>query len=519
MLMVVVVVGALMVSQSPDYGNCWDDSTQALYGNQVYDYLLNTGKPKEVFGEDNTVLNLWMYGGSWEFLTHATKVLDIYDYITIRRVLTVLCSLALLLYILLYSHKSIYVRCLCAILLYTHPVYYGHIYINTKDIPFAVFYTIAIFMMLPLIELKVFPLKTYLLLGLAIGATTSLRIGGILLVCFLGMIMLYRLIMIWFIPSRFNSVNTKPDAENDVFSLHRLFQMIGTRTKQESEDSLTSEQAVLEAQSENLNGENKPAEEESEETNNLSTQSIPPDQPVESITQPVPVETSPPKQPYNYKLALHYTFKDIIGIGVLMFVVWILTIAIWPYCHKYPITGPFYAFDSLNKFPWHGVVLFNGEYTRYPQMKLPYYYVTYHNIIQAPDHIIWMLGLMFILGVVFVHRVWALLMRTAVTNVLQYLFLAFTFCFPVVYVMIKAPPIYDCARHFLFILPTGCFLCAAGFYNLCSIINKYVAWIMISLVSLTMMLTLYDMVSLHPYQYVYYNRTIAVWLTGVCSKI
>jgi 4-amino-4-deoxy-L-arabinose transferase-like glycosyltransferase len=67
--------------------------------------------------------------------------------------------------------------------------YYGHMFINAKDIPFAAGYVWGLYFLLRVGEQ--FPLpsrRNRLLLGLVIGLTLGVRIGGVLLI-FYGLLM------------------------------------------------------------------------------------------------------------------------------------------------------------------------------------------------------------------------------------------------------------------------------------------------------------------------------------------
>jgi hypothetical protein len=75
-----------------------------------------------------------------------------------------------------------------AVLLTLLPAWYGHMFINPKDIPFAVGYIWALGFIYEWISSgKPPPPRLVILCGLAIGAAMAARIGGLLLVCYLGL--------------------------------------------------------------------------------------------------------------------------------------------------------------------------------------------------------------------------------------------------------------------------------------------------------------------------------------------
>jgi hypothetical protein len=74
------------------------------------------------------------------------------------------------------------------VLLTLLPAWYGHMFINPKDIPFAVGYIWALGFIYQWISSEKQPAtRLVVLCGLAIGAAMAARIGGLLLVCYLGL--------------------------------------------------------------------------------------------------------------------------------------------------------------------------------------------------------------------------------------------------------------------------------------------------------------------------------------------
>lgn len=68
------------------------------------------------------------------------------------------------------------------------PRYYGHMYINPKDIPFAAMYVWVIYYMLRVIrELPKISTKLMVKVGLVLGLCMGVRIGGLVTFCYLGL--------------------------------------------------------------------------------------------------------------------------------------------------------------------------------------------------------------------------------------------------------------------------------------------------------------------------------------------
>ena len=91
--------------------------------------------------------------------------------------------------------------------------------------------------------------------------------------------------------------------------------------------------------------------------------------------------------------------------------------------------------------------------------------------------------------------------------------------FPITSALVLHPPLYNAVRHFLFIAPPLAVLAAVSFSTLlrCNIDWRVKFGISV-LVAVSAGLTVIDMIHLHPYQYIYFNRLIAGGLKGVNHK-
>jgi hypothetical protein len=77
-----------------------------------------------------------------------------------------------------------------ALLLAITARYYGGMFNDGKDIPFAAFYVWSVYYLIQLLrQLPRAPWSLALKLGAAIGATLSIRVGGLLLLCYLALIL------------------------------------------------------------------------------------------------------------------------------------------------------------------------------------------------------------------------------------------------------------------------------------------------------------------------------------------
>ncbi len=177
-----------------DYGATGDENLQDNYGEKLVDYYLS-------LGEDQSALNykdLYLYGGLFEFLASGSADLinpmikGDYRY-EIRHVLNALVGfLAILFTALLGRYLGGWRGGLLALLmLVLSPRFFGHCMNNPKDIPFAAFYIMGIYFLIKLLaELPKPDKRTLGWLIVAIGASISVRIGGLLLIAYLGLFLL-----------------------------------------------------------------------------------------------------------------------------------------------------------------------------------------------------------------------------------------------------------------------------------------------------------------------------------------
>ena len=194
-LLIFLFIGMPLLSF--DYGATGDENLQDNYGQKLVDYYTS-------FGEDKSALNyknLYLYGGLFE--TIASGAADIFDPMIegnyryeIRHIFNSLFGfLAILFTGLLGKYLWGWRGGLLAVLmLVLSPRFFGHTMNNPKDIPFAAFYIMGIYFMVKLI--KEFPnpaKKTLIWLIVAIACSISVRIGGLLLIAYLGLFLLVEL--------------------------------------------------------------------------------------------------------------------------------------------------------------------------------------------------------------------------------------------------------------------------------------------------------------------------------------
>jgi hypothetical protein len=189
-LVIVIVATALVLLTFRDYGVTWDEDAHNSYGNYVLDYYLS-------FFGDKTALHwrdLYNYGAAFDTLAAAfNRVSPIGVYET-RHLLNGLVGILGLIGCGRLAREVGGARAgfIATLFLISTPNYYGQMFNNPKDIPFAAGFVWATYYMVQTIPpLPRPPLRLVAKLGAAIGVTMGVRIGGLLLVCFLGLLLTF----------------------------------------------------------------------------------------------------------------------------------------------------------------------------------------------------------------------------------------------------------------------------------------------------------------------------------------
>ncbi|MEM7789894.1 MAG: glycosyltransferase family 39 protein [Verrucomicrobiota bacterium] len=185
-------------------------------------------------------------------------------------------------------------------------------------------------------------------------------------------------------------------------------------------------------------------------------------------------------------------------------IAYLILLIFWPAGHVNPFSSLSGAVGSAQSFGWSGLVLMDGHLWK--AQDLPSYYMIYWLLVALPEHIVVLLALS---GIAFLLAFWLTLKnRNAPVSMFFWprVLLALACVFPLTYMLIKQPVLYDGLRHFLFLLPV--FACAAALaleWLLRKISRKRMnAMIQGVLVILSLLLAA-EMTALHPYQYIYFN--------------
>lgn len=191
----------------------------------------------------------------------------------------------------------------------------------------------------------------------------------------------------------------------------------------------------------------------------------------------------------------------ILGYTIVMFVT---AYCIWPYLWGQPIQGLVNSLEIMSKFPWQGIVRFEG--IDFPAGELPWYYL--------PK----LIGIQFTMPVIVLGLVGFSLMAVAVYHKKPIwkltILVSAWFWLPIALVMIARPTMYDNFRQFLFITPPLFISASYAASNLFGRIKS--AALRAAIMSTLIIPGVVAGIWLHPYEYVYYNG-FAGW-TGAIER-
>jgi hypothetical protein len=172
-----VLVAALAAFTFRDYGLGWDDYTHSQYGDLLVSLYASGFANKRAL----SFVNLYMYGGGFDLLAAlAAKVLPI-DQFETRRLMGAAVGLVGLFVTWRLGRRlgGPLAGLIALVLLAACPLYYGHMFMNAKDAPFAVAMAIALFGIVRAFE--EYPQATpatVALCGIGVGLAIGSRVMG-----------------------------------------------------------------------------------------------------------------------------------------------------------------------------------------------------------------------------------------------------------------------------------------------------------------------------------------------------
>jgi hypothetical protein len=173
-LFVLAIIAALTFR---DYGLGWDDFTHSQYGELLLAFYASGFRDTRAF----SFVNLYMYGGGFDMAAALLAKILPFDLFETRRLLGAAIGLLGLFVIWRLGRRvgGPIAGLLALVLLATCPLYYGHMFMNPKDSPFAVMMAITLLGTVRAIEEYPQPAPaTVLLFGLGLGLAIGSRIMG-----------------------------------------------------------------------------------------------------------------------------------------------------------------------------------------------------------------------------------------------------------------------------------------------------------------------------------------------------
>ncbi|HLG98210.1 MAG TPA: hypothetical protein VKX49_17975 [Bryobacteraceae bacterium] len=412
MILLLLVPCAILLTFR-DYGITWDEPMQNRYGSLVdrfYIGVLHGHYDLKAINED---LDFRYYGGLFDSIASGVEHLSPYGEFETRHLLNALVGLIAIvgcwkLARLLGGSAAAFWAVALLVLI---PRFYGHIFNNPKDVPFAagfvwsLYYLAAAIPLLPRI-----PWRLCFQIGCAIGLTLGVRVGGLLLLAYLAVLQCGYLGYAFFRSGR----------ERELWS-------------------------------------------------HAST-----------------------------------TASRFLAITA---VAWIIMLSLWPWAQPAPLTRPFQALAHFSAMPWEGTVLFHGAQVK--AANLPRIYTVTWLAITLPESILALLLLAAAVGASAVWKKRLSLFRTPLA--IQETFLAFAVSFPLMYVFITKPVLYDAERHSLYLVPPITCLCSivlASVLNQLAGARRSAALAVVAILAICLAWQASIMIRLHPQEYVYFNQTV-----------
>lgn len=164
------------------YGASWDEPGQQQYGEAIVQFYTTGFHDRWAV----SFADIFYYGGLFETPAALVTRLMPFGVFETRHLLSALCGIVgivgcwKLARYLGGSGAAFW----SGLLLALYPPYYGHMFINSKDIPFAAFSIWALYFLVRLLETETFSIWLAVKFGIAAGLAMGVRVGGLLLLCY-----------------------------------------------------------------------------------------------------------------------------------------------------------------------------------------------------------------------------------------------------------------------------------------------------------------------------------------------
>lgn len=187
--------------------------------------------------------------------------------------------------------------------------------------------------------------------------------------------------------------------------------------------------------------------------------------------------------------------------------------ALWIDTNERGGSGAAETFARAQNFDWNAPVLFNGSHTL--SSELPRTYLPHWIAVTTPEWLLMGLAAATFFATAEVRRKKAALLHS--TEAFSWALTGFAALFPIAYVMVTHPTLYDGLRHFLFVLPPLAIVAAWGLDRLVSKLPVRPAFAVAALAGVLGLNTVWNVATLYPYHYCYFNNLVG-GLPGAFGK-
>ena len=417
-------VSVLILVTFLDYGLTWDEEVQRNYGELVLHWYGSLFRDRSALSYQN--LNL--YGAFFEVIAQLVVRISPFGVYETRHLVNALFGIGAI--AVTYRLGSFVSNptggFFSALFLTLTPAFYGHIFNNSKDIPFLTLSLLAFYFILRSYDsLPRLPKRDIVKIGISIGLAIGIRVGGIVLLGYLALLWVCWLLVQW--------RRAGPSQEHEM------------------------------------------------EASNAAS-----DSGASGLRKTIA------------RLCLAFAMTSLVA--------WIAMLLWWPWAQTRPLVNPFRALAQTAHFSSGLRVFHNGQFLE--ATDLPGSYLPTWFAISLPEfYFVSLLG-----GLFFAYRFARRFAKTAgrFERLIKIGLLVFAFAFPPAMAILLHSTLYNGLRHFLFVIPLLAVLAGISFAALLkSDVNRLVKGAVASLIVLSAGSTVFDMVQLHPYQYIYFNRSIA----------
>jgi hypothetical protein len=437
-------VSILILATFRDYGLTWDEEVQRNYGESVLRWYGSLFRDRSALN----YLNLNLYGAFFEVVAQLIVRISPFGVFETRHLVNALFGIGAIAttYKLARIVSNPASGFFAALFLTLTPVFYGHLFNNSKDIPFLTLSLIAFYFILRSYDTLPRPPKQLIAkIGITLGMAMGIRAGGAVLLGYTAVLWGSWLLAHWRVTGRPAAGETAPEQ--------------GVKA--------ANEMAASGLQSSGLQ---------------------------------------------------HSIAKTLVRLSVsfamIFLIAWIVMLAWWPWAQTKPLVNPFKALAETAHFSSTVRVFHEGRYldaTDLPRSYLPTWFA-----ISLPEFYFVLFA-----GLFFAYRFARRFAKTAGSfdHTIKIGMLAFGFAFPPALAILLHSTLYNGLRHFLFVIPLLSVLAGMSFAALLeSDLNRLVKAGVAALVVLSAGSVVFDMVQLHPYQYIYFNRSIAGGLKNAAQR-